>query len=727
MAVPLNVNRLDEILSTFASLTGDAVGISYRGNGEKDANVLWVNDAYTKLFGYREDEVIGRKVGITYDPDYFQGFLDRVQPALDAGVRQIREETYCRTKDGRKVWASVMIFAVPDKAGRYSAVIYRDLSSLKRREAAAASALAERDSVQGEIIRTQDRLLTAMNGLEGPFAIWDEDFRLVMSNAAFSPSLLACTEPLEPGTTLDEFLNLAAHSGLFADAIGKECEWAKAAAKRTRAGPINDITRFTNGTVHKATSYQSADGDTLIIGTDITELETERLARESYARQLEEAHKIAHHQAYHDALTGLGNRRFLNEELDRLSAERRDRGGHITALHIDLDRFKQINDTRGHAVGDSVLIGVTDVLKGLVTDADVLVRTGGDEFVILCYCGSAFADRPSTLADTIVSAFWQPLKIGSVEFRVGASVGLASTEISKEGDLLTDSDIALYKAKSLGRGRARRFDKSDFREMEEIKTLSDDLLRGLEASEIEPYYQIQVDALTRQPVGLEALARWNHPRHGLMTPDRFLPIAGHLEVVDRIDQIIFEKAIAECSAVFQNDEAPSLSFNISHKRLMSQGVLIAAERAATYPGTVAFELLESIFLDDQDDETEMQLDALRDSGVKLEVDDFGSGHASIIALEHVAPDRLKIDRRLIKPITSSSRSAGMVRSIIDLGHALDIKITAEGVETAEHAALLEGLGCNRFQGYHFGRPQPLADILAIWWPPQKSEKAAVLG
>ena len=714
------MTKLDEILSAFASLTGDAVGVGFRSDTDDEARLLWVNDAFTKMFGYTFDEVLGKPVRIANHPDDYDNFIASVKPQFEAGQRHIHSETFMRTKEGRKVWTSIMIFVVPAEGGRYSAAIYRDLSELKKREMEAEHALRERDNARGEVERVRDRLLTAMNGLEGPFAIWDEDYRLVMSNTAFSPSLINRDEPLPAGTKVEDFLHMAAHSGLFADAIGQEEAWAQASADALKSGPIRDITRFTDGRVHKAVSYKASNGDTLVIGTDITELETARLARESYARQLEKAHEIAHHQAYHDSLTGLANRRYLNEELARLSEIRRTTGGHITALHVDLDRFKQINDTRGHAVGDAVLSRVAEVLRGLVGDGDTLARTGGDEFVILCHCQRTEATRPKQLSEDIVAAFWKPVMVDGVEFRVGASVGLASTEVSDEGDLLTDSDIALYKAKSLGRGRARRFDKNDFREMAEMKALSDDLLRGLDAGEIKPFYQIQIDARTGRPVGLETLARWLHPKRGLVPPDKFLPIGEHLEVVDRIDQAVFEIAIEECTAAFQSVPAPSLSFNISHKRLMSSGVVEAANLSASYPGSVAFELLESIFLDDQDDATALQLDAVRDAGVELEVDDFGSGHASIIALESVAPDRLKIDRRLIEPVTTSVRSAGMVRAIIDLARALDINITAEGVETKAHADKLRELGCDRFQGFFFGRPAPLDQVLGIWWPDQSN-------
>lgn len=720
------MTTLDEILSSFTSLAGDAICVGLCGREDDEAKVLWINEAYTGLFGYTPQDVLGKDVKVVNDPAHYRAFPDTVQPAFNAGDHHFQSETYCLTKHGKRVWTSVMIFVVPTDGGRYSVATYRDLSLLKQREREFEAALSERDSAIGQVERVQDRLLTAINGLAGPFAIWDKDYRLVVSNSAFAPSLIDQKEPLAPGTRLEDFLQMAAYSGLFEDAIGNEDAWAEESVLALRSGPINDITRFTNGRVHKAVSYKAANGDTLVVGTDITELETARMARESYAEQLEKAHRIARHQASHDLLTGLGNRRYLNETLDRLCARRRRKGGHIAALHVDLDRFKQINDTRGHAVGDTVLCGVGTRLQRLVDDEDTLTRTGGDEFVILRHCAEDQMPGVYALADAIVAAFWGPLTVDGTEFRVGASVGLATTIVSEEADLLTDSDIALYKAKSLGRGRVSRFEKSDFREMAETKALSDDMLRGLDAKEIVPFYQVQVNALTGQPVGLEVLARWNHPEHGLVPPDRFLPIAEHLEVVDRIDQAVFETAVEECGAAFRGTLAPSLSFNISHKRLMSRGVLAAAREAATYPGRVAFELLESIFLDEQDDATTMQLDALRDAGVELEVDDFGSGHASIIALEQVDPDRLKIDRRLIAPITISQRSAGMVQAIIDLARALDIKITAEGVETAAHAEILSDLGCDRFQGYYFGRPAPLSDVLDAWWPDQP-ERAAEKG
>ena len=710
------MDELNDIIASFASLSGDAIAIGYRKSGDDEARVAWVNEAYTKLFGYSSEEVLGKRVRVIHHPDYYDEFLDAVRPRFEAGERRIHAETFCLTKDRRKVWISLLLNVVLGRGGRYSMAVYRDLTWQKTREFAATQALSERDAVLSEMDRVQGRLMSAINGLEGPFAIWDKDYRLVVSNAAFAPSLLGRSEPLEPGTALDDFLLVAARSGLFADAVGDEVNWAQEATERIKSGPLQDITRFTDGRVHKAISSRTSDGDTLVIGTDITELENERVVRESYARQLEEAHMIANHQAYHDALTGLGNRRYLIEELDRMLTARRKSGGQVTAIQIDLDRFKQINDTRGHAVGDTVLKSVAEKLKSIVADEDVLVRIGGDEFVVVSFSKDDFAERPAKMADEIVQAFTKPLLIDGYEFRVGTSVGIASTDVSKEEDLLTDSDIALYKAKSLGRGRVRRFNAEDYLEMVRTKSMSDDFLRALEALEIVPFYQVQVDAVSGFPVGLEVLARWKHPEKGYIGPEQFLPIAEHLEVVDKLDRVIFDKAFEECSRVFASGSAPSLSFNVSHKRLVSSHILDAARRAESYPGLVAFELLESILLDDADQATALQLDALRDAGISIELDDFGSGHASIIGLDQIAPDRLKIDRRLITHICNSKRSATMVKSIIEMGHAMDIRVTAEGVETAEHAALLASMGCDRFQGYLFGKPSTLSKVLSTWWP-----------
>ena len=257
------------------------------------------------------------------------------------------------------------------------------------------------------------------------------------------------------------------------------------------------------------------------------------------------------------------------------------------------------------------------------------------------------------------------------------------------------------------------FSREDYLEMQANKQLSDDILRAVECGEFVPFYQPQVDAVTGRVVGMEVLARWSHPDKGILAPDVFLSVAEDINVLAKIDQMVFETAVADsCDAFGDWSEPPSLSFNASINRITADSIDGIAETVSRYPGTIAFELVETIYLEEQNEAFMMNLDALRDLGVSFEVDDFGSGRASVVALQRIAPDRLKIDRRLVEPVARHEGARRLVRSIVEIGAALDIGVTAEGVESAEHAAVLAELVCDRLQGFHFFRPSPLKDILA---------------
>ena len=283
---------------------------------------------------------------------------------------------------------------------------------------------------------------------------------------------------------------------------------------------------------------------------------------------------------------------------------------------------------------------------------------------------------------------------------------------SDEKDLLTNSDIALYKAKRRGRGQVGIFTREDIQEIRQTKQLADEVLRAIECSEFEPYYQPQVDAASGRIVGIEALARWLHTERGILAPDAFISVAEDLNILAEIDRMIFEKAVTDCGAAFAgHPDPPSLSFNVSASRITDESVAKIAAIVPKYPGPIAFELLETIYLEEQNDAFMMNLDALRELGISFEVDDFGSGRASVVALQRIAPDRLKIDRRLVEPVARQHGARRLVRSIVDIGVALGIGVTVEGVETAKQARILSELGCDRLQGYHFFRPSSLDDLM----------------
>ena len=279
------------------------------------------------------------------------------------------------------------------------------------------------------------------------------------------------------------------------------------------------------------------------------------------------------------------------------------RASGIALLHIDLDRFKQINDTLGHAAGDAMLVHASNVLKSTVRPEDFVARIGGDEFVVVCR-GEAKTDRLEMLADGIIGRMREPVFYHGHQCRFGVGIGIAIDE----GDnldarrLLVDADIALNRAKSRGRNRHEFFTDALQAEVVRTKRIADEILGGLERSEFVAHYQLQFDAKTLEIAGVEALARWNHPKDGMLTPDGFLKIAEDLDVVSAIDRLILEQALRNFDEWTRSGlPVPRVSVNVSARRLQDEGLINSLSSLAIRPGTVSFELVKSIFLDEQDD------------------------------------------------------------------------------------------------------------------------------
>lgn len=426
---------------------------------------------------------------------------------------------------------------------------------------------------------------------------------------------------------------------------------------------------------------------------------------------LDSARKRMEYNSLHDALTSLPNRRFLDQTLAALP---RDPTGHqhLTVLHLDLDRFKEINDTLGHGAGDAILRHVAGELKDSVAPGDFVARIGGDEFVVVC-ARPLGSDEASSLGERLVTAINQPIVYHGHECRVGASIGIATqpqAAIPAE-QLLVNADIALYEAKRRGRNRVEHFSDNLRARTINVKQTADAILRSLGNEDFVAYFQPQFDAQTLQINGAEALARWNHPKKGILTPDKFLDIAESLNVVSQIDASILEQALAQLSRWrglglgFEH-----VSVNISAQRLFEDKLIDRLETLDLKPGSLSFELLESISFDDKADAVAESLERIRAHGIAIEIDDFGTGYASILSLIKLSPSRLKIDRQLVAPIVANATQRRLISSIVDIGRSFGIGIVAEGVETMEHAAILRDLGCQTLQGYALARPMS-ADAL----------------
>ncbi len=461
--------------------------------------------------------------------------------------------------------------------------------------------------------------------------------------------------------------------------------------------------------------FEGAASGPILVGLDldITEdheraealLRANQLA-EQRNRDLETARAEMEHGALHDTLTGLANRRYF-EQVQRDTA---GDCGHLrrapAILLLDLDRFKQINDVYGHGAGDHVLRHTATLLRDCAIPGAFAARVGGDEFAIF------IKDAPDDaalgkLATRLIEVVSQPTLYEGIECRVGLSIGIARTACEEfDGNrLLRDADLALYRAKSEGRQRVV-FCTPDLRaEAEKSKRRSDELLAAIERREFTCAYQPQFDARSGAVSGVEVLARWPRPDGTVLMPADFLPIAAGIEALASIDRIIMQKAMADLRDWRRAGvSVPRLSINLSKARLAEPSFIPDLKGLDIDYGLICFELLESNFLEEHDERIAANLAGLRDLGIGIEVDDFGTGHASILSLLRLRPDRLKIDRAFVEPVERSDQQAQLLRSIVEIGHLLGMAIVAEGVETEGQRRILTDIRCDHLQGYALARP-----------------------
>lgn len=424
--------------------------------------------------------------------------------------------------------------------------------------------------------------------------------------------------------------------------------------------------------------------------------------------QLEGERREAQERAQRDSLTGLLNRRGLMEAFD--AAAHADPGSSATLVSMDLDNFKQINDTLGHMAGDALLCTFADMLRDRMSPRTAIARFGGDEFCVLLFDEE---DQAYDMGLEILAWSRKPQCAGDDLVRFGTSIGIATAVAGETtlSELMANADIALYAAKDQGRDLIRVFDDGMRQHVTDIKNLTDDVRRGIERDEFVPYFQTQHDARTQALVGLEVLVRWNHPELGVLAPDRFLDCAKRANLLNTLDRRLLELASAAIVRLEEKGfEIPKYSVNVSLARILHPDLIDAVTSLPDSRAKLSFELLESDFLDDPSTELMWTLDTFREMGVGLEIDDFGSGRASIVALTHLNPDRFKIDRALVMPLCSQPQYERLVTSIVEMGRTLGISITAEGVESAEHVARLARIGVDTLQGYHFSKPCAEEDL-----------------
>ncbi|NHC35036.1 two-component system response regulator [Scytonema millei] len=431
--------------------------------------------------------------------------------------------------------------------------------------------------------------------------------------------------------------------------------------------------------------------------------------------------KLIHH-ALHDALTGLPNRTLFMEHLQKsLYRITRNNDYLFAVLFIDLDRFKIINDSWGHVVGDRLLIAISRILQECCRELDTVARLSGDEFTILLENLQHFQDAIA-IAERLLDKLAAPIDLDEYQVYIGASIGIAlgSVTYQTSDELLRDADIAMYRAKALGKGRYAVFDREMYAQTLHLSQIEVDLRYALERQEFILHYQPIISLTTGRLTGFEALLRWQHPQRGLIYPGDFMTIAEETGLIVPLGEWILQEACQQLhlwQQKFSTAASLYISVNLSSKQIKQFNFVDKLAWILADTGlsgrNLKLELTETMLMDRGEKTIEL-LSQIKEQNIQLSIDDFGTGYSSLSYLHRFPIDALKIDRSFVSPIDAEGKNCEIVKTIITLAHALGIKAIAEGVETAAQLAVLKKLGCEEAQGYFFAKPvnSQLAEAIA---------------
>ena len=548
---------------------------------------------------------------------------------------------------------------------------------------------------ESSLLQTSQQLDAALNNMAHGISMFDKDQRLVVVNKQYGAMYNINPSVLKPGTLARDILEARVVSG----ASPASRNYAEDRIKDMSVGKDYSIIDYLrDGRVIAINHQRMANGGWVAVHQDIT------------AQKRVEA-ELAH-MARYDALTGLANRALFLEKVDDALERMASHGRPFSVLMLDLDRFKAVNDSLGHAIGDALLKAVGDRLRRLVRDLDVVARLGGDEFAVIQISDTNQRDQATVLANRVLATITEPYDIDGRKIVIGTSIGitLAPQDANDADALVRHADLALYKAKSEGRNRYRFFETAMEAEARDRRELEEDMRRALIRDEFELHYQTVIDIRRRECCGAEALVRWRHPERGLLFPDQFIGLAEESGLIMPLGGWILRRA---CSDAAKWPSHLKIAVNLSAIQLKQSNLIevvkSALRESGLDPKRLELEITETVLVE-KNEENLAVLHEIKNLGVSIVLDDFGIGYSSMRYLQMFPFDKIKIDKSFIQSMTTHSDSAAIVCAITGLGRGLDIETTAEGVETAEQLAFLRTAGCQLGQGYLFSRPVPLAQL-----------------
>jgi diguanylate cyclase (GGDEF)-like protein len=526
----------------------------------------------------------------------------------------------------------------------------------------------------------------------------DAEQRTIVCNVRFLELFGLSADAIRPGVAVAEVFGAISANGSYDRRIIETIQLEQLSLAST-GRPWRFIQEDSRGRALSVSHQPMDDGGWVATYEDISE------RRQAEAR--------IRFMAHHDALTGLPNRLLFRERMEAALERIRRPSDAVAVLCLDLDYFKDVNDTLGHPAGDALLEAVAGRLRNRIRTGDLVARLGGDEFAILQFSEDQPADAES-LAQRILEALRQPYDIEGQPAIVSVSIGIAiASESGVSADMLLKcADLALYRAKADGRGTYRFFEARMDAEIQARRAIELDLREALERSELEVFYQPLFELRRQKVSGFEALLRWRHPERGMVPPTQFIPIAEDLRLINPIGEWVLRRA---CDDAASWPDHVKVAVNLSPMQFRTEDLVPAVERALARSGLPAHrlevEITESALL--QNNEKVLStLHQLRAIGVQIALDDFGTGYSSLSYLRSFPFDKIKIDQSFVREIGSRPDCLAIVTSIASLARQLGMSTIAEGVETAEQLAEIQAAGCDEVQGYYFDRPKPLAATLA---------------
>ncbi|RFP16083.1 MULTISPECIES: EAL domain-containing protein [unclassified Duganella] len=680
-----NEMRIEALLAEQSAILDNVMfGVMFVRNRQ----IVSVNRRCEELFGYEPGAMTGASTAIVFPNSFdFESAGARQYPSLSEGD-YFNEERHYRRKDGSLFWCMVSGYALDNKRANEGSIwVYADITARKEaEEKLRLSATVIEHIADGVVVLDAKGTIVAVNPAFTQITGYTEqealghDHTLTRSgrhDADFYANMW--TEQVETGFWRGEIWNRRKNGELY-------LEWLTVSAVRDTQG--------------ETTHYVG-------VFSDITK------AKESQEK--------LDHLAHHDPLTALPNRLLFHDRLQHALQRASRDGEQLALLFIDLDRFKNVNDTLGHHIGDELLKQVAKALHERLREGDTLARLGGDEFIVLLEnIENQFG--ASQVAEKLVQMFEQPFMVAGHELFVTCSVGISvfPEDAVDLNMLIRNADVAMYQAKARGRNGYSFYTPSMTGEGVERLRLETFLRRSIEKDEIFLNYQPQVEIDTGRLIGVEALVRWNHPELGLIPPIRFIPLAEDTGFINQLGKWVLEEA---CRQMMRWQEAglhvPKMAVNLSAKQFERGSIVnMVADilhETGLAPDRLQLEVTESVIMNTGD--AMVFINDLHSIGVGLAIDDFGTGYSSLAYLKQLPVQTLKIDRSFIKDISTDVNDEAIAIAIIQLGKSMNLSVIAEGVETEEQAAFLLRHGCRLAQGYFYSKPVAAQDLLARWHQP----------